>query len=160
MITDIPTRLATLEDADAIATLSRDLIEHGLPWGWRPERIRRAIRASDTNVAVVGPQGAPIGFGIMEYQEDEAHLLLFAVAAEHQRKGVGSALLQWLEDVARVAGVQRIRLEVRRENDPARCFYNEHGYHELVIEKGLYRRKVDGIRLEKRLSQLSSAPSR
>lgn len=155
MLADIATRLATDEDADAIATLSRDLIEYGLSWRWRPERIRRAIRASDTNVAAVGSKGSPIAFGIMEYQDDEAHLLLFAVATQHQRKGIGSALLLWLEDVARASGTQRIVVEARRENDSARCFYNEHGYHEWVVEKGMYRRGIDGVRLEKWLRQVT-----
>lgn len=155
MLADLAARLATVEDADVIGALSRDLIEYGMPWRWRPERIRRAIEAPDTNVVAVGPKGAPVAFGIMEYKEDEAHLLLFAVATEHQRKGIGSTLLRWLEDVARIAGVQRVQVEARRENGPARCFYNEHGYHEWVVEKGMYRPTVDGIRLEKWLCQVT-----
>ena len=35
MIADIAVRLATLADADSIAAMSRDYIEHGLGWGWQ-----------------------------------------------------------------------------------------------------------------------------
>ena len=149
MLADITARLATVEDAENIALLSRDLIEYGLPWRWRPERIARAVKRNDVNVAVAGPRGAPFAFGIMEYQEEDAHLLLFAVAQAHQRQGIGSALLLWLEEVARVAGARRIEVEARRQNEAARCFYNEHGYHEWAVEKGMYRPTVDGVRLEK-----------
>ncbi len=157
MLADISTRLATADDADAIAALSRDLIEYGMPWRWRPERIRRAIKNADINVAAIGPIGAPEAFGIMEYQENDAHLRLFAVAKDRQRKGIGSTLLLWLEEVARIAGAHRIEVEARRENEAARCFYNEHGYHEWVLERGMYRATVDGVRLEKWLRQV--APS-
>src|SRR4051812_44160989 len=65
-------RLAAPDDAHAIAAMSRDYIEVGLPWGWRAERIARAIRDPETNVAVVGPPGAVTGFGIMTYRAEDA----------------------------------------------------------------------------------------
>ena len=156
MLADIAARLATAEDAEGIAVLSRDLIEQGLPWRWRPARILKAMRQPNVNVAVVGPKGAPVAFGIMEYQEEDAHLLLFAVAEEHQRKGLGSGLLVWLEEVARAAGARKIEVEARRQNEAARCFYNEHGYHEWAVERGMYRPTVDGVHLEKWLRPASS----
>ena len=151
MIENIAVRLATLDDAAGIALMSRDYIEHGLPWSWTEGRVAHAIHDVDTNVAVVGERGAISAFGIMSYRAD-AHLLLFAVRRESQRKGVGSALLRWLEEVARCAGMQRIRVECRRSNDAARNFYSEHGYHECAISPRMYRGREDGILLEKLLS--------
>ncbi|MBI5275712.1 MAG: GNAT family N-acetyltransferase [Burkholderiales bacterium] len=144
-----PIRLATLSDAADIARMSRETIEFGLPWTWRPERIARAIRRTDTNVVVVRDAGLLLGFGVMSYLEDDAHLLLFAVDPARRREGIGTAILGWLEDVARAAGAKRIRLETRRESVDARCFYSEMGYHELVIKRGMYEQGVDGVRLEK-----------
>jgi ribosomal-protein-alanine N-acetyltransferase len=89
----------------------------------------------------------------MSYRADDAHLLLFAVHRHHRRQGVGSALLQWLEDVARTAGCQRIRLEARWDNVAARSFYNEHGYHERVIRRAMYSGVLDGVQLEKWLQR-------
>jgi [ribosomal protein S18]-alanine N-acetyltransferase len=149
MIADIAPRLAALDDAVGIATLSRDAIERGLPWRWQPDRVRRAIQSCSTNVVVAGPPGALAAFGIMSYTDDQAHLLLLAVRESHRRQGLGSAVLQWLESVARAAGAQRIHLEARRDNAAARNFYSEHGYHERHIEKALYSPVVDGLRLEK-----------
>ena len=136
-------------DASAIAAMSRDLIEHEIEWRWRQERVTKAIGDPETNVAVVRREADLLGFGIMEYSDDEAHLVLFAVAKPNQRQGVGSALLRWLEAAARASGAQRIRVEARRENVAARCFYNEHGYHEQVLELRMYSKTVDGVRLEK-----------
>ena len=157
MIADIAVRLATLSDAADIAAMSRDYIEQGLPWTWTEGRIAKAIRDPETNVVVAGDASAiatPItGFGIMFYASDDAHLLLFAVRSAHQRRGVGSAILRWLEGVARAAGATRIRVECLRENSVARNFYCEHGYHELDIAKKFYRGLKDGIHLEKWLRE-------
>jgi len=149
MIDESVVRIATLIDAAEIAEMSRDYIEQGLPWSWRFNRVARAIKDPDTNVVVVGSPGALVAFGIMSYREEDAHLLLFAVRTPFRRQGVGSAVLTWLEAVARTAGTQRIVVEARRENVAARSFYSEHGYHERAIEKAMYGRVADGVRLEK-----------
>lgn len=149
MTADPPVRLARVEDAGDIAAMSRDLIERGLPWTWRASRVLRAILSPETNVAVARVDGELIGFGIMEYLETDAYLALFAVRAARQRQGIGRLLLGWLEDSARAAGAERIRVEARRDNVPARSFYNELGYHEMAIRRGRYSDGVDGVVLEK-----------
>jgi ribosomal-protein-alanine N-acetyltransferase len=147
--TGLSIRLATPEDAADIAALSRDEIESGLGWSWTPARVADSIRNPDTNVAVAGERGAVAGFGIMSYRDESAHLSLFCVRADHRRQGVGSAILRWLEDVARTAGARTIGLECRRDNAGARDFYGEHGYHEHAIARGYYRGREDAVRLEK-----------
>jgi [ribosomal protein S18]-alanine N-acetyltransferase len=149
MIADVTVRLARIADAAEIAVMSRDYIERGLPWTWNQDRVARAIVDLETNVAVVGEPGSLTAFGIMFHTAEDAHLLLFAVHSAHQRKGVGSAVLRWLEEVARNAGAKKIRVECLSKNQPARLFYSEHGYHELAITKQMYRGVADGIHLEK-----------
>ena len=149
MISHLAVRFATPADAGAIAALSRDEIEHGLPWTWREPRVRRAIDDPDTNVIVAGPPGAAAAFGVMYHADDDAHLLLFAVHRSRQRQGVGTALLRWLEEAALAAGARRIRVEARMDNEAARSFYNEHGYHEGDVVRGMYSGRLDGVKLEK-----------
>jgi len=152
MVCGSSVRLATLADAAEIAAMSRDFIEQGLGWSWNVDRVERAIRDPDINVAVVSEAGAILAFGIMSYREEAAHLLLFAVRRSHQRQGIGSRILEWLETVARSAGITHINVECRRDNSAARNFYGEHGYHERVISKGYYSGVEDAIRLEKWLA--------
>jgi [ribosomal protein S18]-alanine N-acetyltransferase len=151
MISDVTLRLATPADAAEIAALSRDEIEQGLPWRWREARVLRAIASRDTNVAVAAAQSIA-AFGIMAYHDDDAHLLLFAVRPSHRRRRIGSALLAWLEDVARTATNRRVVVEARWSNAAARGFYAEHGYHETALCKGMYCGIEDGVRLEKWLT--------
>jgi len=149
MIADVPLQLALESDAGQIAEMSREYIEYGLPWGWTVGRVTRAIRDANTNVVVVRGGPRVEGFGIMGYTEDDAHLLLLAVHEDRRRAGIASAILVWLEDVARAAGAKRVRVESRRRNGAARCFYNEHGYHELVFRPRMYSGMVDGVLFEK-----------
>ena len=129
--------------------MSRDLIERGLPWGWRPARVLKAIANPDTNVAVIRAGGELLAFGIMEYLETDAYLALLAVHSTRHRQGLGRSLLHWLEASARAAGARRIRVEARRDNAAARSFYNELGYHEVGIRRDRYTDGVDGLVLEK-----------
>jgi ribosomal protein S18 acetylase RimI-like enzyme len=146
---DLNIRLATSGDADAIASLSRTEIEHDLSWGWTPIRVDRAIVDANTNVAVAFEGGPLAGFGIMEYQDEVAHLQLFAVRPGLRRRGVGSAILLWLEKVASESGLVCFRVEARQDNLPALAFYRRHGYRERATVLGMYEGFEDGIRLEK-----------
>jgi ribosomal protein S18 acetylase RimI-like enzyme len=148
-IADVTVRLARTSDAADIAAMSRDYIEHGLPWTWTEGRVAAAIADRDTNVVVVGERGAIQAFGIMSYPDDDAHLLLFAVRGARQRRGVGSAILRWLEEAARTAGAKRIRVECRKDNNAARNFYCDHHYEEISITSKFYRGLKDGIHLVK-----------
>ena len=150
---DVAVRLARSADAEVIAAMSRDYIEAGLPWTWTAGRVEAAIREADMNVVVVGERGAISAFGIMSYPDDDAHLILFAVRRDQRRRGVGSAVLRWLEEAACTAGAKRIRVECTRENVAGRNFYCEHGYHEFDIEKKMYRGLKDGVHLEKWLRE-------
>jgi ribosomal-protein-alanine N-acetyltransferase len=151
MIADCEISLAQAGDARFIAMMSRDLVEHGLAWRWTPPRILRVIRDPAINVAVAREKGQLAGFAIMQYKDDEAHLLLLAVDAAHRRKGVGRALMDWLETTALTAGTGCIYLEARASNAEARAFYGRLGYLEIVGVPGLYSNSEDGVRLAKDL---------
>ena len=149
-------RLATREDVRAIAALSRTEIEHGLPWRWTPPRVQRAVADARTNVCVAAQGEALLGFGIMVYADDTAHLSLLAVQPEARRQGVGTALLKWLEQVAGVAGIERVQLEARCGNAAALAFYRRHGYQQTSTVAGMYLGVEDGVRLHKRLGLQAS----
>jgi ribosomal protein S18 acetylase RimI-like enzyme len=149
MISPVTVRLATPADVPTIATMSRDQVEQGLPWRWDHARVTRALRDRNTNVAVANDGARLLGFGIMLYTDEDAHLLLLAVDVAHRRRGVGAAIVEWLEAVARAAGIRRVMLECRRENEAARNFYGALGYHELQIVRRMYSGVEDGVTLEK-----------
>lgn len=150
--------LATPREVPLIAAMSRELIEQGLGWRWTPAAITHSLRDRATNVAVARGRTALAGFGIMRYLDAEAHLLLFAVAPPHRRRGVGAALLAWLEDTARTAGIELVFLEARATNETARHFYAAQGYRELARLRRYYSGREDAVRLGKDLSDGADPP--
>jgi ribosomal-protein-alanine acetyltransferase len=151
MIGEYEVKLAGRGDIRGISELSRDAIEFGLPWTWTPRRVAKSIAESSTNVVVVRQGGSLAGFAIMEYGEEEAHVLLLAVHPANRRTGVGSALLSWLEATTRVAGMNLIRVEARAQNGGAISFYRKHGFEELGLCKGYYQGVEDAVRMAKDL---------
>ena len=144
-------RFATRADALAIAEMSRDLIEVGLGWSWTKERVMRCLRHPDTNAIVAVREADRAGFAIMKYGDEEAHLVLLAVTPEHCRCGVGSAMVDWLEASARIAGIARVTLEARAGNAAARSFYEQLGYTSTQLLPGYYIGRETSVRMVKHL---------
>jgi [ribosomal protein S18]-alanine N-acetyltransferase len=153
----IAIRLATRHDAEAIARLSRSEIEYGLLWRWTPSAVLRAMSRDDVNVAVAHDAHALLGFGIMEYHDLHAHLVLFAVQPDRRKHGVGSALLAWLEAVALTAGIVKLKVEARVTNRTGIHFYRKHGYRLVATEARYYRGVEDGVRLAKQVGSAALA---
>jgi len=151
MSDDVSIRLARRAEAAYIAAMSRDLIEQGLGWSWTAGRVARAIADAETNVVIAELDGQRAGFGIMSYRDDDAHLVLLAVQPLARRRGVGRALVGWLERAALVAGIGHVMLEARSSNVGARAFYRHLGYSEVQRVPGYYSGREASIRLAKDL---------
>ena len=100
-----------------------------------------------------------VGFAIMEFGLESAHLNLLAVDPSFRRRGIARALLDWLEQSARTGGIFEVTLEVRATNTGAQKFYRKLGFHEHQYLRHYYV-APDGIkesayRMQKRLLEKS-----
>jgi len=148
---NIVLRLGRPADAQAIALLSRELIEFGLDWSWTPARVLGSIYQRDTVTLVAAARQQVIGFAIMYFGMEQAHLDLLAVQPSHQRCGVGRRLLDWLEKSARTAGIAAIFLELRTANIGAHCFYQRLGFSDSAFLPGYYQGREAAIRMVRKL---------
>lgn len=131
-------RLAIKADINQIAGLSRDLIEAGLGWKWTPEKVLASIRSKTSNVLAARIGSRVIGFGIMDYYHEEAHLNLLAVRPKFHKQGIGKSIVNWLETCASTAGISIIYLECRSNNIAAQKFYEKLGYRKIKVVSGYY----------------------
>jgi tRNA threonylcarbamoyladenosine biosynthesis protein TsaB len=121
---------------------------------WTRENFFDALHAGYG--AWVARQGNKIvGFCLVMFAPDVAHLLLIAVAPEAQRKGVGAVLLHQSERESLEHGVDSLILEVRPSNRKALAFYRRHGFISLSVRKGYYPvgrgEREDALVLQKKL---------
>src|SRR5574341_2431418 len=154
----IAVRLATQRDAQAIALMSRDLIEAGLGWKYDAPRVLKSIRDPDTLTPLASDRGRIAGFAIMEFGEERAHLVLLAVRPTHRRAGVGRRLVEWLVESARTAGIASLHLELRAGNEAARGFYRAMGFDETIVVPGYYRGREPALRMIRVLRSASPVP--
>jgi ribosomal-protein-alanine N-acetyltransferase len=131
-------RLAEPHDALAIAQMSRDNIEAGLGWSWRPQRVMTSIRDPQA-LCVVASATQVLGFCITQFGDESGHLSLLAVDPSMRRRGLGTRLVKWMLKSARVAGLAVIHVEMRARNSAARAFYSALDFEHVGQVSGYYR---------------------
>lgn len=140
-------RLALASEAGAMAEMSRQLIEAGLGWRYTPQRIAAMIRQAET-VALVAHDSAGVqGLAVMQFGDEQAHLVLLCVQPALRRGGIGQRLVHWLLQSARVAGIQAIDLELRADNCTALAFYRRLGFAQTQLVPAYYDGRVAAQRM-------------
>ncbi len=145
--TNLTLRPAQARDVEPIAIMSRELIESGLGWRYRPDKIRRLIRDPDTVVLVATNHERVWAFAVMEFGDERAHLVLLAVHPAHRRQGTGRRMIGWLLESAATAGIASVHLEVRAGNAVAHAFYRALGFVDTQLIAGYYRGQESAIRM-------------
>ena len=151
-------RLARQGDAPTLAAMSRDLIETGLGWHYRTERIGELLANADTVSLVACENARTAGFAIMTLGEERAHLVLLAVRADHHRRGIGRRLTQWLVETAVTAGIATLHVELRAQNRAAYMFYRALNFEQTLRITGYYRGRETAIRMMRLLRTPGPAP--
>jgi ribosomal protein S18 acetylase RimI-like enzyme len=154
----ITIRLAEPRDSQRIALMSRDLIESGLGWRYDAPRIARGIADRDTVALVACDRHLVVGFAMMQFGDERAHLALLAVRPLYRRRGIARRLVEWLVESARTAGIATIHLELRASNDAAKRFYHVLEFSETVLVPGYYLGKEAALRMLRVLRQPGPAP--
>ncbi|MFO1340024.1 MAG: GNAT family N-acetyltransferase [Burkholderiaceae bacterium] len=145
-------RPATRADARAMAEMSRDLIEAGLPWRYTPPRMAALVRDRDTMALVASEGGHLHGMAVMHFGDEDAHLVLLCVQPAQRHRGIGRGLLQWLLESARVAGIARIGVELRADNASALAFYQRLGFAQTAWLPHYYDGRLPGRRMRLKLA--------
>jgi ribosomal-protein-alanine N-acetyltransferase len=128
---------ARAEDAAALAALHASAFRHG----WSEAEFERLL--ADRNVLchlarAAGGTGAVVGFVIARIIEDEAEILMVAVAPGERGRGLARRLLA--RHLGRLAarGARRVFLEVDEGNDPAIRLYTRAGFERVGRRPGYY----------------------
>lgn len=88
---------------------------------------------------VAEQEGAICGYAVLRPLLDEAELLNIGVAAQQQHKGLGSAMLLEMLDMACARNMLRVFLEVRATNAAAIALYRRAGFKQIGVRRGYYQ---------------------
>ena len=127
--------------------MSRDLIECGLGWHYRTERVTALLNDPETVTVVADDGSRTVGFAIMAVGDARAHLVLLAVRQSYQRRGIGARMTHWLVETAATAGMASVDVELRAGNKAAYALYRVLEFAEAQRVDGYYRGRETAIRM-------------
>jgi ribosomal-protein-alanine N-acetyltransferase len=120
-----------------VMVLERELFEAET---WSEESFWSELAETDTRHYVVAVDGGRLlGYAGLAVFSDEAHVLTLGVTRAAQGRGIGTALLRDLLDVAQARGVRQVLLDVRADNATAQRLYARHGFRPVGLRRRYYQ---------------------
>jgi ribosomal-protein-alanine N-acetyltransferase len=121
---------------DAVATIERETFT--MPWS-RDTFSDLLARPDAECLVATAPGEGLLGYAVYWWAGGEAELGDLAVREPARGRGVGSALIAEVLRGAAGRGAERLFLEVREGNRPARALYRRHGFREAGRRPDYYR---------------------
>ena len=115
-----------------------DIENESFEFPWSEEEFIRCLRQRNCVGMVADRDDEVVGFMIYELHKTRLHILNFAVAAEHQRSGVGSRMVQKLVGKLSPQRRTRILLEVRETNLAAQLFFKMQNFRAVSVLREYY----------------------
>jgi [ribosomal protein S18]-alanine N-acetyltransferase len=127
-------RVLELSDLNAIEAIE----QKAYPTPWSRSMFASEL-AKPTSICLGAFEGQDlVGYVINSRYVDAWHVMNVAVAPEHQRRGVATALLERLFEVTRDDERRGYTLEVRVSNEDAIGLYEKLGFEPRGIRRGYY----------------------
>jgi ribosomal-protein-alanine N-acetyltransferase len=126
---------------------------------WAPKMFGALFQINPQGFYIAEKNGKLVGYAILLLESHiisnklklRAHLINLAVHPEKRRKGIGSSLLQYIQNDVAKHNVEDIFLEVRRSNSVAQEFYSKLLFKRVGLIEGFYVDE-DAVVMQKDLS--------
>lgn len=134
-----------IKDADAKRTIARNVLEALHDWFEVDESREQYIAESADQIFLAAKQdGRYVGFLCLKQTGDATvELAVMGVLKEYHRSGLGRALVQEAERIAKDAGfsfmqVKTVRMGVYEDYDRTNLFYLSCGFRELEVIEAIW----------------------
>ena len=92
------------------------------------------------------------GYIILLHYFDEGELLNIATSPEMRKNGIAKKLMDKMISVMKEKEINRILLEVRESNVPAKTLYESYGFSSIAVRKNYYSKPTENaIVMEKHI---------
>jgi ribosomal protein S18 acetylase RimI-like enzyme len=119
-----------------------DLYREFYPDGWRVSQqnaVKEVCAAEDTKVWIAIESGSTVGFVAAKLDSESrmGEIYMIAVDPDYQRRGIGTALMEFALDSMKAAGMSVAMVETGGDpgHAPARCTYEKLGFGLLPIAR-------------------------
>ena len=106
---------------------------------WGEGGLADTLSLPQSAVALLGPIESPIAYCLFSCIGDECEVLQIVTHPQHLRQGHGLAVLHTVFEHARERHCDRVFLEVRRGNRPARALYDRLEFQAVGLRRGYYQ---------------------
>lgn len=146
----IETAVMAPEHLDAVIEI--EAVSHLTPW--TRGNFVDSLDAGHAATVMI-EDGVVLAYAVVMPLPGESELLNITVAPEARRSGIGRQLLERVLGKVREQGAERMFLEVRSSNLPARALYRQCGFSEVGLRKGYYaaadNQREDAVLMAKEL---------
>lgn len=151
-------REGTLDDLDELVRLEDESFDSD-----RLSRrsFRRFLQNDTDDLLVAAGPSRLLGYILLLKHRGTRLARLYSICVDRAARGQGiaEALMAAGEDAVRSAGCAHLRLEVRRDNEPAIALYRKLGYRLFGTIPNYYEDDQEALRFEKRIRYYSGARS-
>jgi ribosomal-protein-alanine N-acetyltransferase len=149
----IEIRPMTNKDLSMVIAIEADLFPID---SWTEElflgELAEVSNSRDVSVALLDSE--IVGYASFRYVGKQGDVNTVAVSRDQQGKGLGTALMNWLESQAALRNVKEIFLEVRSDNEAALKMYTSRSYERIDVRRNYYGNTIDAIIMRKRVASV------
>ena len=137
-------KIRDVQESDLVEIHAIEKAVYPTPWSFSFFNMMHLMK--ETVFIVASENGEIVGYSVGEVESmgkpetpvRVGHVLNVAVSLNHQQKGIGSLLLDEIEDRFIAEEAEMSYLEVRESNEKAQTVYRKRGYQYVRTSKGYY----------------------
>lgn len=122
-------------ETDYPGEVSRETVDKGFDDWYAHDRLEEEFTRSQTRLLVAVDEGTVVGFVHAVWDGDEGYILRLYVDPAHRRAGIGSRLLERIQEQLFDQEIDRIKAMVLAANDLGNTYYRESGFEQVAQEE-------------------------
>ena len=119
---------------------------------WSKKQWDKELKKEDTKIFGLSFANLVIAICVIQVVLDEAQINYFVVKKKFRKRGFGSYLMSYLIKRCKKFNINKLLLEVSRNNINAEKFYNRFNFYTVGIRKNYYKDGSDALLKEKILT--------
>lgn len=118
---------------------------------WTSSILKSELESENSKYIVAKENNEIVGFAGIWISPVDVEITNIVTKKTERKKGIGSALLDKLIEMAKSTGRETISLEVNENNFPAEILYEKKGFEVVGIRKKYYKGTDNAIIMTKKL---------